>query len=477
MMVTNLAPFVLWTLQQAPADVLHQVPCLSFYGLSSSSKAHFFGTYDTNCDVLASNAFSTQDAVTIEQDERGLFQLVWFERDTASLDASVASDANTDFADVFHRILESVQPDGTYDGQQTLQDHTQYLEVLQHGEHSALLRMERTLAQTVDMRLPRFWKSTLLPDKPLAFLPVPEKAVKRVQELLDSVKYNSTIASLVDALSIPQMKKDIEYLTGEDKNSSIVSRHSFSDGALAAADWLKDRIEETGASCELKPFLSGFSPNVICSYPSTVPTNETVLLSAHYDSRGSFGSTRAPGGDDDGSGTIAVLAIARTIGKKGITFKKNVQLCAFAGEEQGLLGSRAYAGELHAADADLTLMIQADMLAYHKAGEPPQLGLPDVIGTPEVTQLVANLSAIYSPELTVGFTPACCSDHQSFYQLGFASTQVFERAGPIADPMYHNSGDLSDREGYDFHQVKSIAKVQFATLLHAAGFEIAEDAL
>lgn len=30
----------------------------------------------------------------------------------------------------------------------------------------------------------------------------------------------------------------------------------------------------------------------------------------------------------------------------------------------------------------------------------------------------------------------------------------------VADPMYHNSGDLSDREGYDFEQVKAIAKVQ-----------------
>jgi Zn-dependent M28 family amino/carboxypeptidase len=75
-----------------------------------------------------------------------------------------------------------------------------------------------------------------------------------------------------------------------------------------------------------------------------MPTNETVLISAHYDSRGSFGSTRAPGGDDDGSGTIAILAIARAIAKNEIAFNKNVQLCAFAGEEQGLLGSRAYAG-------------------------------------------------------------------------------------------------------------------------------------
>lgn len=132
------------------------------------------------------------------------------------------------------------------------------------------------------------------------------------------------------------------------------------------------------------------------AYPSTVNTTETVLLSAHYDSRGSFGSTRAPGGDDDGSGTVALLAIARTIKRTGLTFQKNVQLCAFAGEEQGLLGSRAYASqsalllnswlymlicsteELREQQANLTLMVQADMLAYHKAGEPPQLGLPDV---------------------------------------------------------------------------------------------------
>ena len=119
-------------------------------------------------------------------------------------------------------------------------------------------------------------------------------------------------------------------------------------------------------------------------------------MSAHYDSRGSFGSTRAPGGDDDGSGTTALLAIARTIARKGVTFRKNVQLVAFSGEEQGLLGSKAYArefsgseqskgpclrvsgsiGELHELGANLTLMIQADMLGYHAPGEPAQLGLP-----------------------------------------------------------------------------------------------------
>ncbi|KAJ7639180.1 hypothetical protein FB45DRAFT_1055341 [Roridomyces roridus] len=149
----------------------------------------------------------------------------------------------------------------------------------------------------------------------------------------------------------------------------------------------------------------------------------------------------------------------------------------FAGEEQGLLGSKAYARKMREQNAEITVMIQADMLAYHVPDEPPQLGLPTTIGTPEVTQLVANVSALYSPELRVGDTAACCSDHQSFHEQGFPATQVFERAGPIADPMYHNSGDLSDREGYegyDFQQVKSIAKVQLATLLHSAGYELSQ---
>jgi hypothetical protein len=79
-------------------------------------------------------------------------------------------------------------------------------------------------------------------------------------------------------------------------------------------------------------------------------------------------------------------------------------------------------------------MIQADMLAYRAEGEPLQLGLPDLIGTPEVAQLVSKAAALYAPELSVGYTPACCSDHQSFHEQGFPATQVFERAGPIVDP-------------------------------------------
>nr|GAT44379.1 Zn-dependent exopeptidase [Mycena chlorophos] len=338
---------------------------------------------------------------------------------------------------------------------------------------AALISVSTTTAWTIDTLLPRFWKSTLLPTSPVDFVEVPEDAVKHVKSVLSTLSFSADVAAIVDSISIPQMINDIRYLTGED-GSGIESRHSFAEGSRVAADWLKARFEETGATCELQPFRIGFTPNVVCAYPSAVESNSTIIFSSHYDSRGSFGSLRAPGGDDDGSGTIAILALARTIARKGVKFHSNVQLVAFGGEEQGLLGSKAYARTLREANTNITLMVQADMLGYHAPDEPAQLGLPARIGTPEVAQLIANVSALYSPELRVGYTAACCSDHQSFHEQGFPATQVFERAGPIVDPMYHNSGDLSDREGYDLEQIKSIAKVQLASLLHTAGYEISK---
>ncbi|KAI0305426.1 hypothetical protein B0F90DRAFT_1879094 [Multifurca ochricompacta] len=368
--------------------------------------------------------------------------------------------------------------------------------ILHHTSTSALLALSPARIKELSFTLPPTWRVYVLPSAPFPFLPVPEPAIARVRDILSSLKFDPEVARIISDISLPQIRNDIRFLTGEDGKSGIESRHSFSSDAKVAAEWLKVRFEETGARCELRAFLTGFAPNVVCRYPSTENTTETVLISAHYDSRGSFGSTRAPGGNDDGSGTTGLLAIARTIKRQGVTFRSNVELVAFAGEEQGLLvpDTMRCVGTAQR-DKNLTLMVQADMIAYHEPGEPPQLGLPAIIGTAEVTQLVANISAIYSPELVVGFTPACCSDHQasptppifhsqtnqmliyhshdqSFHHQGFPATQVFERAGPIADPMYHNSGDISERTGYDFEQLKSIAKVQFATLLHVAGFDL-----
>lgn len=135
-------------------------------------------------------------------------------------------------------------------------------------------------------------------------------------------------------------------------------------------------MEKTGAECEYFEYLMGFSPDVICTYPSRSNSTERVILSGHYDSRGTFGNVRAPGADDDGSGSSHVLAIARAIESNKITFDKSVSLVFFSGEEQGLWGSHYFAKHLSEKKETVILQIQADMLAYRVPGEPMQLGLP-----------------------------------------------------------------------------------------------------
>jgi len=98
---------------------------------------------------------------------------------------------------------------------------------------------------------------------PYPFPSVPDHAKARVRDILNSLRFNPEVAKIVSNISIPQARNDVRFLTGEDLKSGIQSRHSFSQGSRIAAEWLKVRFEETGAECELRPFLLGFAPNVI----------------------------------------------------------------------------------------------------------------------------------------------------------------------------------------------------------------------
>ncbi|KAG6330593.1 hypothetical protein ID866_8496 [Astraeus odoratus] len=474
-----LNPVALLTILRA-ADIRpdNAPACLAnnFYGTFGEQSV--FKLSDLTClDLLPSSLDGGGSLVPLDLPDVEQKQLVWLQE--SSIESTLRTpDYEAEVAD-FARWLVSHEPYSTGQGQTVLLEHGAPgpVSLVYEGADSAIVAVaDQSAAHALSAYLPRYWKASPIPPAPVSYLPVPDAAVEHVRDLLATLRHDPLVASIVGGISVDQLRRDIRYLTNEDGRSGIVSRHSFHQGSRVAAAWLREQFEDAGATCDLVPFSPGFAPNVVCRYAGTAGTSDTVLISGHYDSRGSFGMERAPGGNDDGSGTISILSIARRIKQTGITFRNNVELVAFAGEEQGLYGSRAYAHKLRENNANITLMIQADMIAYHVPEEPPQLGLPRSIGTPEVTQLVANISAIYSPELSVGFTSACCSDHQSFHQEGYPATQVFERTGPIADPMYHNSGDFSDRPGYDLYQVRSICKVQFATLLHAAGFDLSKGA-
>ncbi|HEX2694791.1 MAG TPA: M20/M25/M40 family metallo-hydrolase [Acidobacteriota bacterium] len=70
--------------------------------------------------------------------------------------------------------------------------------------------------------------------------------------------------------------------------------------------------------------------------------NEVVVVGAHYDHLGKRGDYVFNGADDNGSGSVGVMNLARAFAENPVKPKRTVVFCLWTGEEEGLLGSRYY---------------------------------------------------------------------------------------------------------------------------------------
>lgn len=95
-------------------------------------------------------------------------------------------------------------------------------------------------------------------------------------------------------------------------------------------------------------FVKGPVPqyNVIADIPGTEKPDEFVIVCGHFDSWNGPGSV---GANDNGTGSSVTLEAARLMAKSGVKPKRTVRFILWSGEEQGLLGSRAYV-EKHKAE-------------------------------------------------------------------------------------------------------------------------------
>lgn len=87
------------------------------------------------------------------------------------------------------------------------------------------------------------------------------------------------------------------------------------------------------------------SENVLGVIKGNEIPNEYVFISAHYDHIGVIGGKVYNGADDDGSGTVGMMEIAKAFMKAkeaGSSPKRTIVFLANSGEEKGLLGSSYY---------------------------------------------------------------------------------------------------------------------------------------
>jgi len=199
-----------------------------------------------------------------------------------------------------------------------------------------------------------------------------------------------------------------------------------------------------GAGVTYQLFNSSYSENVIASFPGKLQS-PMIVVGAHYDSRSTNASdptSRAPGAVDNGSGTAALVEIAKVLYKSQLVTHYPITLVAFSGEEQGLLGSAAYAKTLPS--GSVYAMLNADMLGWKFPNASViTLGFKDRYITPELTEICMSLSRLYVPSLLTANSSSCCSDYRSFYEQGFPAVGFFENQGAAADyPAYHTINDL-----------------------------------
>ncbi len=86
--------------------------------------------------------------------------------------------------------------------------------------------------------------------------------------------------------------------------------------------------------------------NTVAEIRGSEKPGQVVILGAHLDSW-----DLGTGATDNGTGSMVVLEAARAIAQSGLKPKRTIRFILFSGEEEGLLGSAAYAAQ-HAATAD-----------------------------------------------------------------------------------------------------------------------------
>ncbi len=218
-----------------------------------------------------------------------------------------------------------------------------------------------------------------------------------------------------------------------------------------ALEYGRQYFESLGLQTKLDPYSlscrAGLSYNLEAVLPGADPHGPIILITAHLDSvaQGVSSSRVAPGADDNASGSAGVLEAARVLSQ--YKFKRSIYFVLFSGEEQGLVGSRAYAGRLKREGAQILGVFNMDMIGYDSDDN----GIFEIQAPDEDSFQLAELLIATANHYNLSLTPQVpneappWSDHTSFARQGYPAVLLIEdtELGETEDfnPYYHTRGD------------------------------------
>jgi len=189
-------------------------------------------------------------------------------------------------------------------------------------------------------------------------------------------------------------------------------------------------------------------------------SDEIYIVCGHYDT-----VSGSPGADDDGSGTVAVLAAAYIMSQYAVNH--TVRFVAFSGEEQGLLGSREYAQDAYENGDNIVGVLNADMIGYALTSDHgSNIKIYENTASHWLTDFTDDVSQLYCDYIDLNIIPSGTSggsDHYSFWQYGYDA--IFYHEYKFND-YYHSSQDTIDNMNVTY--AVKVSKLILATLSEVA---------
>src|SRR5688500_1523336 len=163
---------------------------------------------------------------------------------------------------------------------------------------------------------------------------------------------DAKLKQVIAPVSGAQMKRTVEKLVSFGTRHTLSSQTDRKRGIGAAVRWAEARMKGFGLrtlqTCDTVTGRRIPAPTRVCNaiaiQRGTRRPNDVVIITGHIDSRVTDpmnATSDAPGANDDGSGTAAVIEAARVLSKH--KFPGTIVYAALSGEEQGLLGGKILA--------------------------------------------------------------------------------------------------------------------------------------
>jgi hypothetical protein len=342
-------------------------------------------------------------------------------------------------------------------------------------------------------------------------------AIAGAQPAAEAPQVDPRIQKLLTQISPERLKMILTKLGSFGTRSTLSSTDSTTQGIGAARQWIYDEMKRS--SSRLQVSFDTYQVqrggritrdielrNVMAVLPGKSPRR--IYVSAHYDSfaraatpattpaaagpPASQGVQRqqaqpaaaatppadnpAPGVNDDGSGVALVMELARVFAESGLEFDPTLVFITFAGEEQGLLGSRNHAQKAAANTLAIDAVLNNDMVGNIEANGMVDADSIRVFSeSPEdspsrgLARYISRAAAMYVPAHHITLIARYDrfgrgGDHTPFNQNAFPAVRITEANENFS--RQHTTVDTI--EGVSLDYLLKNVKVNGATLANLA---------